>query len=369
MTNLLPADIETQNGISFPGAFDPDIYGVDGNGNPNGSGITNFFRNYSNRMTVLNGLDMQTNGHDTGTRAMWSGALTEGFPTLAAYMAATFNPTLPMAFMSFGGYGETAGIAPGTRAGNIGVLQNIAYPTRSNPDDEFSTYHSSRALELIDEAQFNRDKALIEGQGLPRLRQTMSTLYEARSGSNELKLLQQYLPEQLEGGLQGQIQVAMAAFRAGISISANMSTGGFDTHGNHDQSQIPSLDNLFNGVGFAMEEAQRQGVADRLVVVVGSDFGRTPGYNDGNGKDHWSITSMIFMGAGIQGGRVVGKSTPGHRALGLDTNLNVIEDEESEMKVNPAHVHANFRQKYARGPDNVLAQMFPTSNEVNYAII
>lgn len=370
MTNLLASDIETVSGISFPGSFNPEIYGVNGDGVANGTGITNFFRKYAGRMTVLNGLDMQTNGHDSGTRAMWSGNLAEGFPTLSAYLAATYNPTLPMAFMSFGGYGETAGVAPGTRAGNIGVLQRIAYPTRSNPDDEFSTYHSSRALELIDEAQYHRDNALIEGQGLPKLRAAMSTLYTARSGSNELKLLQQYLPEDLAGGSQGQAQVAMAAFRAGISVSANISAGGFDTHGNHDASQIPALDRIFNTVDFAIMEAERQGLADRLVVMIGSDFGRTPGYNDGNGKDHWSINSAIFIGAGIQGGRVVGRTNEEHRGYGLDpNNLSVIEDLESEMKVNPSHLHANIREKFAFGAENPLAAMFPTSNTETYSII
>ena len=42
---------------------------------------------------------------------------------------------------------------------------------------------------------------------------------------------------------------------------------------------------------------------DQIVVVVGSEFARTPGYNGGNGKDHWPITSMIVMANGIDGNR------------------------------------------------------------------
>ena len=118
-----------------------------------------------------------------------------------------------------------------------------------------------------------------------------------------------------------------------------------------------------------MQEAERHGIADKVVVVVGSDFGRTPGYNDGNGKDHWSVTSMLFMGQGIQGGRVVGASSDGHRAFGVDDALNVIPDEESEQKINPAHVHSAFRNKFAQGAENPLAAMFPTSNERTLAIL
>ena len=360
MTNLLQEDLDQQGNIVFPAFFDPMIYG-DGAG----AYIPEFFRTYADRLTVINGIDVQTNGHDSGTRHTWSGNLAEGYPTLAAYMAATFNPTLPMAFLAFSGYGETAGIAPRTRAGNLGVLANLAYPTRLNPDDEATTIHSSESLALIEEAQYHRDQALIEGQGLPRLRHAMNTLYEARSGSNELKLLQQYLPpdDQRQGGIAGQAQVTMAAFRAGISVSANLGVGGFDTHGNHDQSQIPRLNDLMTGIDVAMQEAERQGIADQVVIVVGSDFGRTPGYNDGNGKDHWSVTSMMFMGRGIPGNRVVGATTDGHKAHGITTSLDIDTSEEPALKINPAHIHSALREKYALGADNPLAPMFPLSNE------
>ena len=35
-------------------------------------------------------------------------------------------------------------------------------------------------------------------------------------------------------------------------------------------------------------------------------MGRTPNYNNGNGKDHWSIGSIMFLGRGIKGNRVIG---------------------------------------------------------------
>ena len=47
-----------------------------------------------------------------------------------------------------------------------------------------------------------------------------------------------------------------------------------------------------------------------VVVVVASDFGRTR-YNGDGGKDHWPITSMMMMGAGISGGRVIGQTDRG----------------------------------------------------------
>ena len=56
------------------------------------------------------------------------------------------------------------------------------------------------------------------------------------------------------------------------------------------------MQRLLEGVDFLMEEIERQGLTDKVIVMIGSDFARTPWYNDGNGKDHWSITSMMLMG-------------------------------------------------------------------------
>ncbi len=345
--------------MEFPDPNNPEV-GI-------GTGvIPAFFEEHYQDLLVINGVDMQTNGHDQGSRNLWSGRLSEGFPSLGAYLAGTYNSTLPMSFLAFGGYSFTAGVAPQSRASNIGALQTLAYPARDNFDDPESTYLSSRALELIDEAQWHRDQAIINGQGLPKIKHSMTTLFESRSGSNELKRLQEFLPaddELSDNATERQVQVALAAYRAGISVAANISTGGFDTHGNHDASQIPALENIIGAMGFARNEAKRMGIADKVMLMAGSDFGRTPGYNDGNGKDHWSVSSVMMMGAGVQGNRVIGETTEGHRAYGVNTDLSVDRREDAPVKILPAHIHSAMRRQYALGADNELAQMFPLTNE------
>ncbi len=348
--------------MEFPDPNNPDV-GI-------GTGlIPAFFEEHYQDLLVINGIDMQTNGHDQGTRHAWTGRLSEGFPTMGAYLAGTYNSTLPMSFLAFGGFTETAGVAPQSRASNIGALQTLAYPERANFEDENSTYLSSNALELIERAQFERDQALIAGQGLPKIQHSMSTLYESRSGSNELKRLQQFLPDETSGGLRGQVEVALAAYRAGISVAANLSAGGFDTHGNHDASHIPSLENVLDAMGYARNLSRELGIGDKVVIMASSDFGRTPGYNDGNGKDHWSVSSMLMMGSGIQGNRVIGATDDGHRAYGIRTDLSVDESTEAPLKITPAHIHSAIRQRYALGADNELAQLFPLDNEENLPIL
>jgi uncharacterized protein (DUF1501 family) len=322
-----------------------------------------FFDKYYERTLVVNGVDMLTNGHDQGNRHTWSGRLAEGYPSMAAFFAASFGVEQPLAFLSFGAYSETAGLVARTRSGNINVLQRLAYPSRMNPDDETTSFHSPAAEELVLRAQKDREIALLERQGLPKIRQAMSTLFTSRSGSNELRRLTEYLPETFSDNPIGeQAQLAIAAFRAGVCISANLSIGGFDTHGDNDNQQAQQLQTLLEGIDVLWTEAEAHGVADRVFVAVGSDFGRTPGYNDGAGKDHWPVSSMMFMGKGVTGNRVVGSTTYRHEIVGM--NLENLQADESPTgkHIEPGHVCQAIR-RLAGVQESELAAAFPIESQ------
>ena len=89
--------------------------------------------------------------------------------------------------------------------------------------------------------------------------------------------------------------MTILAFKTRVAVSADLHLGGFDTHDNHDEDHKWLLDNLTRGVDYLWEYAETHEVADRLVVVIGSDFGRTNFYNSQRGKDHWPIGSYIIM--------------------------------------------------------------------------
>jgi hypothetical protein len=317
-----------------------------------------FFQKYYQYLLIINGMDMQTNGHDSGSRHTWSGKLMEGFPSLAALIAANFGPELPMSYLSFGGYDMTSGLVARTRAGNVNALGRIAYPERVDPGDADNRFHSVKAEELIKSAKTGRHDAQLATTMLPAEHKAMSAMFTAGTGANELKLLQEYLPDELanDNELRRQAQVALAAYRAGICISVNLNTGGFDTHGDHDNTHVPSLQRLLEGVDAIYQEAELQQVADNIIVVVGSDFGRTPHYNDTNGKDHWSVTSMMLMGKGISGNRVVGATTDEYQPRTIDPGSLAVSD--SGVRIEPQHVHYELR-KLAGITENTFATLFP----------
>jgi hypothetical protein len=69
---------------------------------------------------------------------------------------------------------------------------------------------------------------------------------------------------------------------------------------------LPYLDAVYDAL---MQDLSDSGLLDETLVVVMSDFGRTPKINANAGRDHWTFCySMLFSGAGIQGGTVYGAS-------------------------------------------------------------
>jgi len=346
MNHYLASDIETAGNIKYA---------------PVG-GNSVFFQKYAPRLLVLNGVDVGTNSHDAGTRTTWCGTLKEGKPSLGALLAGVFGPTLPMAYISNGGYDYTAGVSAITRVPDTGTLSRIAFPDQINPDsDQPELFHTEGTTKRILAAREARHQAKLATQKLPKLREEMSTLYASRLGQNELKQLIQYLPADFEQGqIQRQAQVAIAAYRAGICIAANLSIGGFDTHGQHDQNHIPRLTEIWEGVDFILTYAEQQGVAQQIVIVMGSDFGRTPRYNMGDGKDHWNITSMMMIGDGIPGNRVIGATDDGHNPLTIDPASLAVSP--SGVRIKPGHIHKALR-RYAGIDTAEVVQRFPIAEE------
>jgi len=84
----------------------------------------------------------------------------------------------------------------------------------------------------------------------------------------------------------------------------------WDTHSQNckllKDYNLPYLDAVYHAL---MQDLADSGLLDETLVVVMSDFGRTPKINANAGRDHWTYCySMLFSGAGIRGGTVYGAS-------------------------------------------------------------
>ena len=86
--------------------------------------------------------------------------------------------------------------------------------------------------------------------------------------------------------------------------------GGWDTHDNNFE-QVKSLSNVLDPAwATLMEDLTDRGLLDSTLVVWMGEFGRTPGINPRNGRDHYpGAWSMVLGGGGIKGGQVVGRTS------------------------------------------------------------
>jgi len=84
---------------------------------------------------------------------------------------------------------------------------------------------------------------------------------------------------------------------------------GWDHHAKIFESLDNKLPELDRGLSALIEDMHARGLlADTLVVAMG-EFGRSPKVNKDAGRDHWApAASLLFAGAGVRGGRVVGST-------------------------------------------------------------
>ncbi len=84
----------------------------------------------------------------------------------------------------------------------------------------------------------------------------------------------------------------------------------WDTHSeNFKQHKFPLLPNLDRGFSALLEDLASRNLLDETLVVCLSEFGRTPKINSNAGRDHWAgCNTVVFAGAGIEGGKVYGAS-------------------------------------------------------------
>ncbi len=183
-------------------------------------------------------------------------------------------------------------------------------------------------------------------------------LYAAQLNSKALRRVTPYVPKTSpKERLSRQADIALAAFRAGVCVSANLSIGQFDSHGNNDPDQMKLIPEFLAGIDYVMTRAEELKIRDKLVVVVQSEMGRTPAYNKGGGKDHWSIGSIMFLGAGIAGNRVIGATDKKQFFVPIDPASLAI-DKKNGIRVRPEHIHIALR-RLAGIESHAFSKQFP----------
>ena len=323
-----------------------------------GMGNEEFYAEFANELLVLNGLDYSVNNHSPGARYMATGKLDSmAYPTFAALVAACKGPTCPLSFLTFGNYSATGNIVAMSRVPYLPSLQRIANADaiEGNPK---SPYHEDFALARIEQALREQRESRAAMPLLPRQERAESMLYAAQVNAKSMQRITPHIPKNIpKERIAQQAEIALASFKAGVCVSANLSIGQFDSHANNDSDQMKLLPEFLAGIAYILRRAGELKIREKLVVVVQSEMGRTPDYNKGNGKDHWSIGSIMFTGPGIKGNRVLGATDEKQFAVPMNPKTLAL-DKEKGSRVRPEHIHEALRQ-FAGIANHPHAKKFP----------
>lgn len=305
-----------------------------------------FFERFHEDMLLLNGIDMKTAGHTEAARHVWSGVQADNnTPSLAALFAAhhVMGSDAPTPFISYGGFSRTGDLVPLTRLGNPLTLASIGLHERERGIPNQGRYVDDFALEEIYAARQARHDAAPTGE-LPRFRAQRATLFGNQLTVPLLRRYQEYMPD-VNNTLdvwQSQIATSLACLKAGVGASASVYVSDFDTHSNHEELHGPKLMELLAAITFAIDRAGELDLLERMTIVITSEFSRTPEYGLNGGKDHWPNNSMLLMGPGITGNRVIGATDEG--LVPRNLNLETLELDDAGERLLPGHVHAALRE-------------------------
>lgn len=97
---------------------------------------------------------------------------------------------------------------------------------------------------------------------------------------------------------------------AGVRF-VSLTYGGWDMHNNIKGAmggQLPVFDQAFAAL---IRDLDRTGMLKDTLVMVSSEFGRTPKINRDAGRDHWpKVFSVVLAGGGVKKGFIYGSSDP-----------------------------------------------------------
>jgi uncharacterized protein (DUF1501 family) len=103
--------------------------------------------------------------------------------------------------------------------------------------------------------------------------------------------------------------MARRMVEAGVRY-VSVTYGGWDMHtgiGNGIGKTLPSFDQAYAALIIDLEQ---RGMLDSTLVMISSEFGRTPKINKDAGRDHWPrVFSVVFAGGGFKRGLIYGQSS------------------------------------------------------------
>ena len=109
-----------------------------------------------------------------------------------------------------------------------------------------------------------------------------------------------------------------------VSFNLNFINGtGWDTHNEGQRNQHLLIQDLDQSLATLVVDLEKHRLLDKTLIVVATEFGRPPEFDNGGGRGHWSKAfSIALAGGGLKTGQAVGVTDELGRKI-VDTPISV----------------------------------------------
>ena len=301
-------------------------------------------------MVVVRGLNMGTTSHMAGRVYMDTGVLsnsgTVNAASIPAIVASEASATIPIIQLSGGSEPQTdRGLfnpVSVVRASNLELYRSM-YPQDANElavKNKLIEY-LSRSISKRGNAALTADDRLADiNTAMDKIGVQFTdnvgsslTLSDADRALFENPAITELRDREVES-----FALAYKLLRNDVCSCINIGIGGFDTHANQTRMLEPILNRFDHLLSTFIAQLKASNMLDDVLIVVYSDFGRTPKVNARNGRDHWPVGGSMLIGGGLDGGRFVGDTDNNMLGVTVDPNNGLASNTNSAIQLNPTHL-------------------------------
>ncbi len=324
-----------QGGMSHIDTFDPKTGSTKGYKDPIsatgadmqlGGYMTNMAK-HGDKICVVRSMSSKTGVHEAGTYIMHTGYDPRGtivHPTLgswAQHFKGRSHKTLPSSVVIGAGSANAGFFAPALAPVPISNAETGLQNSKSSVGEDMF----KKRIDLVNEfdSAFRDKYKSSEVKAYTEFYdETMNLLTSSDLEAFDLSKEDAATRELYGRGFGQGCLLARRLVQSGVRF-IEVRTGGWDMHN--------YIDEAMDRVGVGMDKAfaalltdlKRTGLLDSTLVVLGSEFGRTPEINENSGRDHYpKVYSTVFAGGGVKGGYVYGSSDKDGKEVS-DKQVNV----------------------------------------------
>jgi hypothetical protein len=291
--------------------------------------VTTFFEKAAKDAVVVNGVWVGTIGHDQARYRLLCGTTHAAKPDVSVIAGSVHGTALPLGSIDTSGLSQMGPLA--ASGGRIGFRNQIrilvdgtaALPPAGDWASQIDFTPSDAQIDELSRTLRARAERLRVGRDLDlESAARFDSWQQAFDRADRIRNDGAAILNQLELAsvptLTSQFDLAVDLLKGGLCHSVAVGTNQpWDTHTDSAPQNI-AYEATFEALGALYDRLLAEGMLDETLVMVISEFTRTPLYNADGGKDHWPHATALLFGGGLEGGRACGGHSENLESLPMD---------------------------------------------------